>query len=185
MLLARSFWLKAFVTTLTAVVFVWLLEATILDSKHSMLPLGFQTPSFGPPPPPAPGVRVDFSATAYCKGLVTTAGVAAQAGIAAADPSLLPIGSVVQLDAREDRYDGIYTVLDTGPAVQGRELDIYMWSCHEALKFGRRPVRLTVLRLGWSPRATTPTFMERLFRRPEPREPAVLPSRPLPIPYGT
>lgn len=184
MLLARYLWLKAFVTVVAAGLFVWLLEATILDSRHSMLPIGFETPATGPPPPPAPGVRVDFMATAYCKGLTTTAGVTAQAGVAASDPSLLPIGSVIQLDAPDNRYDGIYTVLDTGPSVQGREVDIYMWSCNDALKFGRRPVRLTVLRLGWSPKATTPSFMTRLFRRPERSTPDLLPSRPLPSAFG-
>jgi hypothetical protein len=34
-----------------------------------------------------------------------------------------------------------------------------------------------VLRLGWNPRATTPSFFDRLFKRPEPPP---LPSRPLP-----
>ena len=55
----------------------------------------------------------------------------------------------------------IYTVLDTGPAVQGRQVDLYMWSCNEALEFGRQPIRLTVLRLGWNPRQTTPTSSSR------------------------
>ena len=106
-----------------------------------------------------------------------------QAGIAASDPALLPLGSVVEIDSPDSRYDGIYSILDTGPAVQGPELDIYMWSCHEALKFGRKPVRLTVLRLGWNPRATAPGFMNRLFRhleQPE-DESRALPSRPLPM----
>ena len=48
-----------------------------------------------------------------------------------------------------------------------------MWSCHEALEFGRRPVRLTVLRLGWNPQATTPSFIDRLFRHLEQPELAV------------
>jgi hypothetical protein len=69
-------------------------------------------------------------------------------------------------------------VLDTGPAIQGREVDVYMWSCNEALQFGRKPIHLTVLRLGWNPRATTPSFFDRIFKRPEPETP--LPSRPLP-----
>ncbi len=56
-----------------------------------------------------------------------------------------------------------------------------MWSCNEALKFGRKPVHITVLRLGWNPHQTTPTFMERIFRR---AEPAPLPSRPLPSTDG-
>jgi hypothetical protein len=39
-----------------------------------------------------------------------------------------------------------------------------MWSCHEALKFGRKDVQVTVLRLCWDPRATAPTLVDRLFR---------------------
>ena len=55
-------------------------------------------------------------------------------------PRLLPQGSVVQRRRRaRASTSGIYTVLDTGPKVQGRQLDLYMWSCHEALDFGRRP----------------------------------------------
>ncbi|OLD12613.1 MAG: hypothetical protein AUJ01_16010 [Acidobacteria bacterium 13_1_40CM_3_65_5] len=91
---------------------------------------------------------------------------------------MLPVGSVIEIDSLPGRYNGIYTVLDTGPAVQGRQVDVYMWSCNEALQFGRRPIHLNVLRLGWNPRATTPTFFDRLFTRPEPPP---LPSRPLPL----
>jgi hypothetical protein len=103
--------------------------------------------------------------------------VPAQSGVAASDPSLLPVGSVVEIDASDSRYNGIYTVMDTGPAVQGRQVDLYMWNCNEALQFGRRPINLTVLRLGWNPRATTPTLLDRIFKKPSP---APLPSRPLP-----
>jgi 3D (Asp-Asp-Asp) domain-containing protein len=74
-----------------------------------------------------------------------------RSGVAAADPRLLPLGSIVQIDGVPDQYQGIYTVLDTGPKVQGRQLDLYMWSCHEALAFGRRPVTVTILRRGWKP----------------------------------
>jgi 3D (Asp-Asp-Asp) domain-containing protein len=150
-----------------------LYEVTILDSKFALFPRLSREPN----DPPAPGSRVNFMATAYCKGVVTAAGVPPQSGVVAADPAMLPIGSVVEMDAAGSDYDGVYTVLDTGPAVQGRHLDIYMWSCNEALRFGRRPVKLTALRLGWNPHATSPPFMERLFRRPVPPP---LPSRPLP-----
>src|SRR5262249_59887160 len=116
---------------------------------------------------PARGSGVSFGAPAYCKGLTTTSGVAVQTGVAAADPELLPVGSVVDIDGLPQKYNGIYTVLDTGPAIQGRELDVYMWSCNEALVFGRRPTHITVLRLGWSPRATTPSFLDRFFKKPD------------------
>jgi hypothetical protein len=57
--------------------------------------------------------------------------------------------------------------MDTGPRVQGRVLDLYMWSCHEALKFGRKDVQVTVLRLGWDPTASSPSLIDRVFRRRE------------------
>jgi 3D (Asp-Asp-Asp) domain-containing protein len=176
-LLARSIWLKGMVTTVAAGSFVWLYEVRFLDSKYAILPFGSQTVDTGQPP--APGVRLTFSATAYCKGLVTNAGVAVQRGIVAADPALLPIGSVLNVDASDFRYDGIYTVLDTGPQVRGREVDIFMWSCTDAISFGRRPVQLTLLRVGWNPQATTPRLSDSLFKRPQSQQP--LPARPLPI----
>lgn len=173
MIIARSLWRKALVTAVAAVAFVSLYETTMLDSRYVARLAMVRDPSGAP----FPGARLSFTVTAYCKGITTTAGVPVQSGIVAADPELLPVGSVVQIDAVSSRYDGIYTVMDTGPSVQGRQLDLYMWSCNEALQFGRQTARVTVLRLGWNPRATSPGFMERLFRRPVP-EP--LPSRPLP-----
>src|SRR6202140_4291946 len=157
MILSRSLKREVLVTAIAACGFVALYEATMLDSQN----LPWLRPVIAESVvPPFPGVRLSFSATAYCKGIVTTAGVAAQTGVAAADPSVLPIGTVVQIGAPELRYDGIYSILDTGPAVQGRQVDLYMWSCNEALRFGRRPIRLTVLRLGWNPKAPAPTLMD-------------------------
>jgi 3D (Asp-Asp-Asp) domain-containing protein len=173
MIIARSVWRKALVTIVAACCFASLYEVTALDSKYAARQATMHE-SVGLP---IPGARLGFSATAYCKGIVTTAGVAVQTGIAASDPELLPVGSVVEVDSLPSKYNGIYTILDTGPAVQGRHIDIYMWSCNEALAFGRRPAHLNVLRLGWNPRSTTPSFLDRLFKRagPEP-----LPARPLP-----
>ena len=59
-------------------------------------------------------------------------------------------------------------------------IDIYMWSCYEALDFGRMPVKLTIMRLGWNPEATSPSFFERFFKRSSSEKPSTLPSRPLP-----
>jgi 3D (Asp-Asp-Asp) domain-containing protein len=150
LLLSRSLRRKILATALTAGAFVLLYEASINDARRPTAPVEVLASA----PTPAAGSRLEFTATAYCKGSVTAAGVAPQAGIAAADPLLLPEGSVVQVDDVPHRYQGIYTVMDTGPKVQGRHVDLYMWSCIEAMSFGRRPIRLTVLRLGWHPRNT-------------------------------
>jgi 3D (Asp-Asp-Asp) domain-containing protein len=162
MMLAHSLWRKLAVTVLGAAGFVWLYEVTILDSRFAAKQVEMSDPT-----PPAPGARLLFSATAYCKGTTTASGVNVRSGIAAADPDLLPVGSVVQVDAPGGRYDGVYTVMDTGPKVQGRHVDLYMWSCHEALRFGRAAVRLAVLRLGWSPAHSSPGLVDTLFKRRE------------------
>lgn len=174
MMISGSFWRKCIVTTVAACGFVSLYEVTTLDSRYVARSATLRETTAMP----APGARLAFSATAYCKGMQTASGVAVQSGVAAADPQLLPVGSVIEIDSLPVKYNGIYTVLDTGPAIQGREVDVYMWSCNEALEFGRKPIHLTVLRLGWNPRATTPGFFDRIFKRPEPEPP--LPSRPLP-----
>ena len=152
-------------------VFVAIYEVTILDSRYA------SSESAVTKGKPAPGSRHKFAATAYCKGQTTASGVAVQNGAVAADPDYLPVGTIVELDTPVNQHDGVYTVLDTGPKVQGKLLDIYMWSCHDALRFGRREVNVTILRLGWNPRATAPnrSLIDRLFRRaaaPPAEEPA-------------
>jgi 3D (Asp-Asp-Asp) domain-containing protein len=160
-MIARFLWRKGLVTIVAATAFVSLYEVTILDSQYAARQADLEESILRP----APGERMKFSATAYCKGSTTASGVVAQRGVAAADPELLPVGSVVEVDSTEPRYDGIYTVMDTGPSVQGRRIDIYMWNCNEALQFGRQPVNLVVLRLGWNPKAAGPSLVERPFAR--------------------
>lgn len=164
----RSHWRKAVALALAIGGFVMLYETRILDSyRVAELLLGDDTRA-------TPGASLQFTATSYCKGTTTASGVRVRSGIAAADPALLPIGSVIDVETGDDRYNGIYTVMDTGPAVKGRTLDIYIWSCHEALQFGRRPVRVTILRLGWDPPASSASLVDRLFRGREARRRAAL-----------
>jgi 3D (Asp-Asp-Asp) domain-containing protein len=164
LLLSRSAGRKIVATGIAAVAFAFLYEVTILDSRYAARQAAELRQVSAVP---APGARLRFTATAYCKGTTTASGVNVRTGIAAADPDLLPVGSVIQVDRLEDRYNGIYTIMDTGPAVQGRHIDIYVWSCNEALALGRRLAGITVLRLGWNPRASTPTLVDRLFRERE------------------
>ena len=145
LLLSRSVRRKLLATALSAIAFLLLYQATVYDSRQSAS--ASESPAYVAP---QPGARMTFQATAYCKGLTTASGVNVRAGIAAADPKVLPIGSVVQVSGVPEAHRGIYTVLDTGPEIQGRELDIYMWNCDEAVRFGRRDVTVTVLRRGWA-----------------------------------
>lgn len=90
-----------------------------------------------------------FLATAYCLKGQTASGVTVRRGIVAADPKVLPLGSVVRIQAGS--YSGIYTVMDTGGAIKGRRLDIYIPTRKEAVVFGARKVKVEVLRSGWEP----------------------------------
>jgi len=153
MVLSRSLTRKLAATCGAVLGFVLLYEVTALDSKATA---AHEVEVRETTAWPRPGARLRFHATAYCKGTTTASGTAVRTGIAAADPLLLPVGSVIQVDSLSPRYNGIYTVMDTGPAVQGREIDIYMWNCGEALDFGRRSIAINVLRLGWNPKASAP-----------------------------
>jgi 3D (Asp-Asp-Asp) domain-containing protein len=153
LLLSRSFRRKLLATVLAACGFVLLYDATVIDLRSVALRDASAVKSAGR----MVGARLTFIATAYCKGQTTSAGVSPQSGIAAADPQLLPEGSVVRIDGGPERYRGIYTVMDTGPKVVGQHLDLYMWSCMEASTFGRRQITLSVLRLGWNPKNSAHT----------------------------
>jgi 3D (Asp-Asp-Asp) domain-containing protein len=182
--ISRSLGRKLAATATVATAFVLLYEAKVMDFRYVALPGATEASaqSLGLPPQ---GTHLRFTATAYCKGTTTASGVNVRTGIAAADPDLLPVGSVIQVYKLGERYNGIYTIMDTGPAVQGRHIDIYMWSCNEALQLGRRDIAINLLRLGWNPKASTPTLLERLFRQREAAQlteaAAPLPSRPIEI----
>jgi 3D (Asp-Asp-Asp) domain-containing protein len=88
-----------------------------------------------------------FNATAYSLYGPTRSGVYVRRGIIAADPRVIPLGSVVQISA--GKYSGVYTVLDTGKAIKGKIVDLWMPSYREAINFGRRQVKVRVLRRGY------------------------------------
>ena len=83
-----------------------------------------------------------FTATAYCLQGRTATGSGVRRGIIAADPRLLRLGSRISLGA--GAYSGSYLVADTGGAVKGRRIDIWVPSCAEARRFGRRTVNISM-----------------------------------------
>jgi 3D (Asp-Asp-Asp) domain-containing protein len=95
---------------------------------------------------------VAYVATAYSLHGRTASGANVNKGIIAADPRFLPLGSRVRLNA--GGYSGEYLVADTGGAIRGRRIDIWTPTSREALRFGRRTVKLTVLSYGGRRKAT-------------------------------
>lgn len=87
-----------------------------------------------------------YTATAYSLPGRTASGKPVSRGLIAADPSVLPLGTRVRVEAGS--WSGEYLVADTGGAVKGRRIDIWTPTTREALQFGRRPVKLMVLELG-------------------------------------
>lgn len=86
---------------------------------------------------------LDFHATAYCLKGRTASGVVAQSGVIAADPRVLPLGTVVHL--RSGSYTGTYTVADTGSKIKGRRVDVFVNTHREAIQFGRRQVKIKII----------------------------------------
>jgi 3D (Asp-Asp-Asp) domain-containing protein len=129
---------------------VWsILSAVALASCFSRPPVA---PSPPPRPPevavpgPTPGART-FVATAYSIEGTTASGTTTHPGIVAADPAVLPIGSRIRVtDAGS--YSGTYTVADTGRAIKGNTIDVFIPDAAEARRFGRRDVKVEVLQRG-------------------------------------
>jgi len=87
-----------------------------------------------------------YVATAYSLRGRTASGRMVSRGLIAADPRVLPLGSRVRLE--HPGYSGEYLVADTGGLIRGRRIDIWTPSSAEAMRFGRRTVKLTVLSYG-------------------------------------
>ena len=81
-----------------------------------------------------------FTATAYCLKGRTAMGHGVRRGIIAADPRVLRLGSRVLLG--HGSYTGEYLVSDTGGRIKGKKIDIWVPSCAEARRFGRRTVTI-------------------------------------------
>lgn len=89
-----------------------------------------------------------FVVTGYATGCDSLPGALTKSGkppvvglTVAADPSVVPLGSVVYIDGIGERL-----VHDIGGAVRGRHLDVFMGSCVEARRFGRQQRQVRVLR---------------------------------------
>jgi 3D (Asp-Asp-Asp) domain-containing protein len=94
--------------------------------------------------------RIEMRSTGYClRGSMRT-GVRTRNGMAATDPTVIPLGSVIRVSHPDGRLIGLFVAMDTGGAIRGNKIDLYMESCREALDWGIRPVVAEVIQIGWS-----------------------------------
>ena len=105
-------------------------------------------PVVKPSPAAASKTAEVFHATAYCLTGLTSAGVPTAPGYAAADPNVIPLGSMIYIDT--PLMSGVYQVMDTGALIKGKIVDIFIPSYEACLEFGRRAVKVKVLRYGFT-----------------------------------
>ena len=120
---------------------------------------GAAVPEAQPTPVPLPAVadsrgafpvtrRIEMRSTAYCLRGTMRTGVRVRDGMAAGDPSVLPLGSVVRVSHPDGRLIGIFVIMDTGGAIRGNKIDLWFDSCREASDWGIRRVVAEVLDIG-------------------------------------
>ncbi len=95
---------------------------------------------------------LNVTATAYCDHGTTQSGTKTRPGIVAADPRVMPVGTVLRI--LDGPHSGVYTVMETGSAIKGRRIDIFIPNCALAEQFGERTLRVRIIRHGWNPKAT-------------------------------
>jgi 3D (Asp-Asp-Asp) domain-containing protein len=121
-----------------------------------LLAVALATPAEAPTVIEAPGTSISeyrqieapepepmiFEATAYCyTGYRTATGTWPSRGTIAVDPEVIPLGSKLHV---EGYGEGIAE--DTGGAIKGEIIDLYMLDRNEALSWGRRQVEVKIIR---------------------------------------
>lgn len=84
---------------------------------------------------------MDVTATAYTyTGYNTASGTRPQYGVVAVDPRVIPLGTRMYIDGY-----GHATALDTGGAIKGNRIDVFVESESDAHRWGVRSVRVYLL----------------------------------------
>lgn len=94
--------------------------------------------------------RLTFTATAYCGtsdgGQVTAMGKPACYGTVAVDPKVIPLGTKLYICSPDGSYVYGYCVAgDTGGAIKGNRVDLFLGSESECRAFGRRTMYVYIL----------------------------------------
>jgi 3D (Asp-Asp-Asp) domain-containing protein len=103
------------------------------------------TTTSGTTPPPSggsleKGQKLTVSATCYCLRGSTASGLPVGPGIIATDPSVIPLGTRVYVPGY-----GNAVAADTGSAVKGLTIDLWVASCAKASAYGRQTLTIEIL----------------------------------------
>ncbi len=86
------------------------------------------------------GSQLTVSATCYCLKGTTASGLPVGPGIAATDPTVIPMGTRMSVPGY-----GNAVAADTGSAVKGLTIDLWVESCDQARAYGRQTITITIL----------------------------------------
>jgi peptidoglycan hydrolase CwlO-like protein len=86
------------------------------------------------------GEKLTVSATCYCLTGSTASGLPVGPGIMATDPSVIPLGTRASVPGY-----GVAVAADTGSAVRGLTIDLWVADCAKAAAFGRQTLTITIL----------------------------------------
>ena len=95
-----------------------------------------------------------FEITAYCSGTCCSSGTgitasgnpAVEGETIGVDPDIIPLGSKVKI-VFADGTEHVYRADDTGSAINGNIIDLYMESHEDALVFGRQTCKVYIQEL--------------------------------------
>ena len=77
---------------------------------------------------------------------ITYSGTKARPGVVAVDPKVIPLGSKLYVEYLDGTTDyGFASAEDTGSAIKGNKIDLFMEDSKAAWRFGRRKVRVYIL----------------------------------------
>jgi 3D (Asp-Asp-Asp) domain-containing protein len=71
---------------------------------------------------------------------ITASGMHVQHGVVAVDPGVIPLGTRLYVEGY-----GFAIAADTGGAIRGNKIDVFMYNLSDALVWGRRPVNVYIL----------------------------------------
>ena len=86
-------------------------------------------------------IKLNVCARSYCLRGFTSRGAATSMGVIAVDPSIIPYGSRIYIPGF-----GWGTALDTGGAIRGNSIDIWMPTYGQCMQWGVRNVTVTVIK---------------------------------------
>jgi len=93
---------------------------------------------------------MDFTATWYTPaggvgdGLTTRSGLKVSEEFIAVDPSVIPLGSKVEIQYQDGRIERKLAA-DTGGAIRGNTVDIFTWNEADAIQNGRQKIKLRII----------------------------------------